>query len=144
MIDRSALKGLKECAMKGKNWTKIENGDESMLRDGYTMRRSIASMTWRKGIPLELPEEEIDSICENKGLSESLETLRDNVYSISKKFIKVLDESYNIELETSSGIIYNSLEEIVLNANHLEHFHVYSKSEEGEDDIPVLDSHTDA
>jgi len=168
----NALEGLCECS-NNKDILDIDNSESFTLSDGITTRTSIATLTSINSIPLSLNNNQIDSVCSsssvsstnNNLLSQSMEKLRDYVHLVSKEFILALDDiitgakdgdgddNDDVLLETSHGKRYNNVNDIIQDATHLEHFHVYSKKskqhqnsmhDKGEMDNNVLDTHIDA
>ena len=154
------LQGLCSCAPKID--FNIPGGDRIRLKDGLTMRSTIATATYGLDHPLELPQKEVAAACGGSLLVSTMEETRDAVSKVtSGAFIPALDRLIekstmsrmrNPILTKSGGQGYESLSSVVEDAVHLEHFHVYSKddstkTDEVKDPKPVdsaLDWHTDA
>ena len=104
------------------------------LADGQTTRTTLGSATIGRQ-PLPLPKE-LQVTCGSDVVQE-LETLRDQVAVAANAFQVALDALLLQEqrpkqmkqalLKTSYGTSYSTIQEITHAANHLEHFHVYSK-----------------
>jgi len=163
---KEALRGFCECMSSPRTRRELsvlENYDRSILEDGLTTRTSIATATSKEGVALDLPVK-IDSVCGSKQ-RDSMEKLRDYVHQITGEFVNILDkliiseEKYSSQKKsvvllqtTSQKKSFSSVDSIIQNANHLEHFHLYSKtesktkSEKMDNDYEeiVLNTHTDA
>ena len=160
----------------------ISGADQIILKDGLTIRSTIATATQGIDSPLELPGHEIQQVCGtplkslNKGDAvEDMEEVRDLVsHIVSTAFLPALDHSLSMDepqansppppplLTTKLGLEYNSVADIVKDATHLEHFHIYDKTTYNIDSSidtrihphineynavpidPALDWHTDA
>eukprot|EP01082_Thalassiosira_pseudonana_P012323 g11060.t1 g11060 contig48:59168-61539(+) len=139
-----------------------------ILPDG-SVRRTIATATvgfdtvetvaasssslMKEAHPLELPRF-FQSQCGVDAYN-SLEDLRDVVASVVDLFVGQLDVERNGVRDSGEGVRRaeigegrESYRDILGGANHLEHFHVYSKPSSSDDDAtatgPTLDYHTDA
>lgn len=162
------------CHCDPQSMGKIPNGDSTILADGLTRRSTIATAS-RGQTPLALPQTDIDTFC-GQGVYESLEKMRDYVsVAASETFIPALDRiihKHTIDVVGSSSnptVVetavnrrqllstsdenggYSTIASIFEDANHLEHFHLYSKnsSEKAPQDNEAkavdsaLDWHTD-
>jgi len=137
------------------------------LPDG-TVRRTLASATvgfdnhknydglqTSEAAVLELPSWIKDKCGEDA--YDSLEELRDIVARVTDAFVTKLDEDQKHDFKVESSKHYESYRSVLADANHLEHFHVYTKA--GETDVkteagqrmdemdrspPTFDYHTDA
>jgi hypothetical protein len=146
------LEGL--CKCQPQDIAQIANGDSRTLADGLTTRSTIASAS-RGQLPISLPQSDITKYC-GEGVYESLEKLRDYVsLAATDTFIPALDRLIqqtnsnhipNLEVEEEENpskhhqqqqhLIktrydekeYHTISSIIEDANHLEHFHVYSKA----------------
>jgi len=149
------LSGLCRC----RDNREIHGGDKILLADGLTTRSTIATATMGTDRPLPLPEDDITKQC-GAGTYQSLERARDYVsQAASDAFMPALDrliESSSSEgmasnealLTKKNGYGYSSISAIVEEAVNLEHFHSYSKKNDGasDEEAPVddaLDWHTD-
>jgi hypothetical protein len=145
---RAALDGLCRCENK---LLMVENSDTALLDDGSTVRTTVASAT-AGNTPRPLPA----NLAEHCGIDTvtSMEQLRDDVAVAADAFVRALDRliigssdrnDNNVSLlRDSKGRSYNRVASIVKAANHLEHFHVYSKKTAATTDQSSLDWHTDA
>ena len=158
----------------------ISGADQIMLKDGLTVRSTIATATQGIDSLLALPSDEIQQVCSTPisphfkmDVAENMEEVRDLVSQIvSNAFLPALDYSLKTNepqrsnpsplLITKLGLEYHSLVDIVKDATHLEHFHVYDKTTDTTDSSiythmhphinehnavpidPALDWHTDA
>jgi len=151
----SALHGFCKCVPHSE-FSRIENSDSFVLEDELTTRTSIATATSLNGVPLALSKD-IDSVCGYRQ-RESMEKLRDFVHHASVEFVNALDRlispSSSISLsrsstllESQSGELFLTVDSIIKNSNHLEHFHSYKKGKITDRHVPVKDvlsTHTDA
>jgi hypothetical protein len=147
VLGHAALDGLCRCENK---LSLVGNSDTALLHDGSTMRTTVASATVGN-TPRPLPA----NIAEHCGLDTMtlMEQVRDEVALTADAFIQALDHLINGSgrntnnlslLRDSKGRPYNRVASIVSAANHLEHFHVYSKKTAGTNNQASLDWHTDA
>ena len=127
----------------------------TVMQDGVTIRNTLATATIGT-TPLPLPDN-LSTVCNGEGPDE-LESLRDQVAKASNAFVQALDRLLYQSTSTSPsststlsllrnqhGGTYSSVASIVKAAVHLEHFHVYSKTNHDiKDDDAALDLHTDA
>ena len=145
---RADLDGLCQCEDK---LLMVENSDTAILDDGSTVRTTVASAT-AGNRPRPLPA----NLAEHCGLdtATSMEHVRDDVAVAADAFVRALDRlmigssdrnDNNLSLlRDSKGRSYDRVASIVKAANHLEHFHVYSKKTAATTDQSSLDWHTDA
>jgi hypothetical protein len=137
----------------------VEGVDSVVLDDQATRRTTIATATVGTS-PLPLASRGV--LEENCGLGTvaAMEVVRDQVAMASDTFVESLDrlhmkDDYNNDvplLRDNQGRSYSTLKSVVQSANHLEHFHHYSKESHGEgveeysqdDSAPSLEWHTDA
>lgn len=155
-----SLQGLCSClqspSTKSNDGTSstVRGVDSSVLADGTT-RITLATATVGDQ-PMELPE--------HAGCQEavpSMEALRDHVAVASHAFVHALDRILQQDnggnenttvpplLDTLQGKEYRTMESIIRDAQHLEHFHVYSNenkqsSPQHQHDDTILEPHTDA
>mmetsp|Transcript_28159 Transcript_28159/g.46654 ORF Transcript_28159/g.46654 Transcript_28159/m.46654 type:complete len:767 (-) Transcript_28159:44-2344(-) len=134
---KDALQGLCDCHDDPSFLKDISDTRSIVLHDEATVRTSVATATVGMDHPLPLPDGLID-VC---GLSTAvaMEGLRDAVSDVSKAFVAALEDVVLGEaastVSTSSPLLrdshgyktYSSITSIVQSANHLEHFHVYSR-----------------
>lgn len=127
----------------------------TVMQDGATIRNTLATATVGT-TPLPLPEN-LSTVCNGEG-AEELESLRDQVAKASNAFVQALDRllyqssstttastSTSSLLRNEHGGTYSSVASIVKAAIHLEHFHVYTNTNDAiKDDDTALDLHTDA
>ena len=144
----TALDGLCRCENK---LAMVDNSDTALLDDGTTVRTTVASATVGN-TPRPLPA----NLVEHCGLDtmNSMEQVRDEVAVAAGAFVQALDHLIigntgrnNNDLSLlrdSKGRSYDRMASIVNAANHLEHFHVYSKKTAATTDQSALDWHTDA
>ena len=155
MYRHSALDGL--CRCDKNQLLMVENSDTALLDDGTTIRTTVATATAGK-TPRPLPA----TLSQHCGLDTvtSMEQLRDQVAGAAEAFVRALDrlilgEEGNSEynnpatvalLHDSRGRSYDRVASILNAANHLEHFHVYSKKTAvvQSPTSSSLDWHTDA
>lgn len=125
------------CKCNPSDFSSIANSDSQILADGLTTRSTIATASRGSSLPLSLPKNDITKYC-GDGVYESLEKTRDYVSIASlEAFIPALDrliqdadnkEADNVLLSTfGDKDQYSTVASIVEDANHLEHFHLYSK-----------------
>mmetsp|Transcript_473 Transcript_473/g.666 ORF Transcript_473/g.666 Transcript_473/m.666 type:complete len:686 (+) Transcript_473:135-2192(+) len=149
--DHELVQGLCHCRDKHhvNKFNQIPNGDIQLLSDGLTTRSTIATAT--RGItPLSLPKADIQAYC-GEGVHESLEEARDYVSSaVSEGFIPALDRLILQEqdkgyldhtsslMKTKTNKHYNTMSSIIKDANHLEHFHLYSKEKSTTHDDSIM------
>jgi hypothetical protein len=125
----------------------VDGTDTATMDDEKTVRTTLATAT-AGTTPLPLP----DSLATHCGQATvtSLEALRDQVAVASDAFVVALDRLLGASqlLKNAYGGTYSSVSQIRQGANHLEHFHVYSKEQrdhqQQEEHESVLDWHTDA
>jgi hypothetical protein len=155
MYRHSALDGL--CRCDKNQLLMVENSDTALLDDGTTVRRTVATATAGK-TPRPLPA----ILSQHCGLDTVtyMELLRDQVAGAADAFVRALDRlilgeegnNYNNNdpamplLHDSRGRTYDRVASILNAANHLEHFHVYSKKTAvvQSPSSSSLDWHTDA
>ncbi|KAL3928959.1 MAG: hypothetical protein SGARI_004889, partial [Bacillariaceae sp.] len=139
------------------------------LPDDATIRTSVATATVGLDHPLPLPEQ-LEDLC-GKETVDAMDNLRDSLNDVSRAFVSALDDlifeqtgnsNSNGDLRTTQPQpllrdshgqkTYSTLSSIVASANHLEHFHVYTKDsagDRGNDSVvrpptAAWDWHTDA
>ena len=138
------------CECQPQDFANIPNGDSRILADGLTTRSTIATAMAPDMFPLSLPKTEITNYC-GEGVYDALEQTRDYVSNASlDTFIPALDrliqnargedemEEKDADDEQRNALLsvvnseekYTTISSIVKDANHLEHFHLYSKKEE--------------
>mmetsp|Transcript_27532 Transcript_27532/g.64596 ORF Transcript_27532/g.64596 Transcript_27532/m.64596 type:complete len:772 (-) Transcript_27532:186-2501(-) len=168
-----ALDGLCSC-VDHPDFLKLDRTHELTLRGSSTTRTSVATATAGLDHPLPLPEG-LEATCGNE-VSDAMEGLRDTLATVSEAFASAVDRvvlggastnanpnsgqqhaaalhgSHRAATDTPKllrdefGKSYDSITGIVRAANHLEHFHVYTRNPSGEDsgnDV-AWDWHTDA
>ena len=143
------------CQCQPNNIPFISNGDSRILADGLTTRSTIATASQGLSTPISLPKNDIIKHCNSgEDVYDSLESLRDYVsYASKETFIPLLDrlidtsENQNIIIKGqnhSKSILlstsnhekeYTTVDSIVEDASHLEHFHLYSKEKDVKNDI---------
>lgn len=98
------------------------------------------------------PHDEKDEVAETPQcprLQEKMEFLRTVVDVATKYFVQVLDKAVkhpvfnNGLMRKMDGGSYQSFQDIVDNARHLDHFHVYQKAAHNDEQKLTLDRHTD-
>lgn len=125
----------------------VDGTDTATLDDEKTVRTTLATATVGT-TPLPLPAS-LATHC-GQDTATSLEALRDQVAAASDAFVVALDRLLGASqlLKNAYGGTYSSVSQIRQGANHLEHFHVYSKEQQDhqqrEEHERVLDWHTDA
>ena len=138
-----ALGGLCQCKNK---LLQVDNSDTSILADGSTVRTTVATATVGT-----TPHPLSANLAEHCGHDTAMfmERIRDEVAIAGEAFLHALDvlignNKYNGNalLRDSKGHSYNRVTSIVNAANHLEHFHIYSKTTAS--DESSLQWHTDA
>jgi hypothetical protein len=159
------------CKCHSQDIAQIANGDSRLLADGFTTRSTIATASRGQQL-LSLPKSDITKYC-GEGIHESLEKVRDYVSSAATDtFIPALDRLIQAKIPTKlyeeekqenppqyhhqQHLIktrgddkkYYTVSSIIEDANHLEHFHSYSKakhdsSHERTAVDSTLDWHTD-
>ena len=158
---QDGLLGLCECAKSGDTdslFHSVEGVDSGVLSDG-TKRTTLATATVGE-TPLSLSDQDlIQAGCSAKTV-DSMEKLRDHVAWVSHTFVAAFDRllspgetSGKALLRSDKGKTFASLQSIVQSSQNLEHFHVYEKSNQDQQDeqllltsqsANVLDVHTDA
>lgn len=134
------LKSLVDCASSRASKLFVT----AVLPDG-TERRTVATHKKEDTTPLFSQDEEPSKDC--APLQDNAIEFRKTVSQVTKMIAKVLDEAMPASggpyLQTSedSGKKYDSLERIFADGDHLEHFHVYYPSSNG--DHKTLDWHID-
>jgi len=157
-VRNEAMKGLCRCKknlQQQKGNIALQN---TVLDDGITSRSTVATATIGSFSPLELPE----IVTEQCGadVAKAMDLLRDEVAMVSNSFIQALDRIINYHQQGDDGEAllakkhagtFGSVHQIVQEATHLEHFHVYSteKKQRAIDDVQeeegmTLELHTDA
>jgi hypothetical protein len=131
-----ALQGLCDCHDHPEFIQSGQHQTRSMvLPDGITRRTSVATATVGLEHPLPLPESLLESVCAPETVT-AMEGLRDVVADVSKAFVSALEDifvEYNNHIKVPllqdqhGGKTYMTLTSILESANHLEHFHVYTK-----------------
>jgi len=117
--------------------------DSILLQDGQTQRTTIATATIGQD-PLPLLDDEDDTLLLDQlgcgsNIQTAMETVRDEVAVVSKAVVQSMDRLMGVGstydkrnegplLETKYGSVYRTMASIVHSANHLEHFHHYSKT----------------
>lgn len=146
VLRHAALDGI--CRCENHFLLKVENSDTAILDDGTTVRTTIATGT--AGInPRPLPANLADYCGHDTAVA--MERIRDEVAVAADAFIRALDvligntnDNSGSVLDDSKGRSYGRIASIVAAANHLEHFHVYSKKTASDAEQPSLHWHTDA
>ncbi|KAG7338660.1 Ctr copper transporter family protein [Nitzschia inconspicua] len=139
----AALQGLCECH-DHPNFLQLEQTRSLLLQDDATHRISVGTATVGMSHPLPLPND-LEAVCGPQTL-DAMEGLRDAVASVSEAFVSALGDlieeythaSVPLLQDKHGGKRYDTLSSIVQSANHLEHFHVYSK------EMSRNDSHQDS
>lgn len=137
----------------------VPGGDRFLLSNNVE-RSTVATATKGTKDRLELPRREIKMSCnDGADVYERMEDARTVVSrAASGAFLPALDrliiknnESYkqdSVILQSSDGVVYHTVTNVVEDATNLEHFHVYSRnkseSEGEEDSATALDWHRDA
>lgn len=147
-----ALSGLCSCL---ENLEGADGFDSATLGDGATSRSTLATATVGQ-MPLPLADrEKLEGHC-GAGTVAAMETLRDQVAHVSDMFVKTIDHLRIVDSAQPSPLLhdkyggsFSNLNSIIQSANHLEHFHMYSKNGSSEniggDDASLsLKWHTDA
>ena len=138
-----ALDGLCHCKNQ---LAMVEHTDTSILADGSTERTTVATATVGT-----TPHPLSATLAEHCGHDTAvfMEHIRDEVAIAGEAFVQALDalignkNNYgNSLLRDSRGRSYNRVTSITNAANHLEHFHLYSKTTAS--DESSLQWHTDA
>lgn len=126
----------------------MKGGDVNLLKDGLTIRHTLATATMGLERPMPLPEQELNNSC-GSNASNDLEALRDYVsFAVSDAFLPALDRLLQNNGRTNQGVgdsppplsskpllvkengdAYQTITSIVEDAVHLEHFHVYTKQD---------------
>lgn len=134
----------------------VEGVDTVVLDDQATRRTTIATGTVGDSSPLPLASRDILEENCGQGTVAAMEVVRDQVALASDTFVQSLDRLHMLYhndvtplLKDNLGGTYSTLKSVVQSANHLEHFHHYSKeigtqTTNEDDDSPSLDWHTDA
>lgn len=154
---QTALQGLCECHAHP-DFLSMEQTRYMMLQDDATQRTSVGTATVGMQHPLPLPNS-LENVCGPETF-QAMETLRDSVADVSNAFVvsmeQLLKEYTNEHIpllkDKHGGKKYETLSSIVESANHLEHFHVYSKEarrsnmerEAKDTSAAAWDWHTDA
>lgn len=155
---QTALQGLCECH-DHPEFLFMEQTRSIVLQDDATRRTSVGTATVGMNHPLPLPKD-LEDICGSDTVV-AMEGLRDAVADVSKAFVTALGdliEEYShskvpLLQDKHGGKSYQTLSNIVESANHLEHFHVYSKESQRNEENNVdsletapaaWDWHTDA
>lgn len=159
-IHRSvAMNGLCHCLENVASMIpQVEGVDSILLADQNTRRATIATATVGNS-PLPLASREsLDEYC-GQGTVEAMEFLRDQVAMVSDTFVQSLDRLHMYYHDNSSPLLrdnqggsFSTIKSIVQSANHLEHFHLYSKDGDRDfsnggtwvDETLSLEWHTDA
>ena len=143
----------------------VEGLDSVLLDDQVTRRTTIATATVGSS-PLPLASRDVLEATCGRGTVAAMEMVRDHVAQVSEAFVQALDrlamdnhqnnDQVPLLLVDKQGGSYSTLKSIVQSANHLEHFHHYSKEivhqegksnkndEEEDGSHLTLDWHTDA
>ena len=145
-----ALDGLCHCK---NHLLKVDHSDTSILNDGITVRTTIATATVGK-----TPHPLSANLAEHCGhdTAMSMEHIRDEVAIAGDAFLSALDvlidsnknnnnnnNNNKALLRDSKGRSYNSVASVANAANHLEHFHLYSKMTANAESL-TLQWHIDA
>jgi len=124
----TALNGL--CTCQDRILT-IEGTDKAILQDSTTLRTTLATATAGQ-TPLPLPNS-LGQVC-GQDVAHAMDGLRDDVSTVTDAFIVALDRllggASQELLRNSHNGVYTSISSIQESANHLEHFHVYSKQKQ--------------
>jgi hypothetical protein len=152
----AALESLCACASV---LPSVQGTEHVTLSDGRTTRTTLGSKTIGRQ-PLPLPES-LNQVCGTDAAA-AMEQARDRVALAGDAFQTALDQLLLLSkagrrsnaqplMKNYYGWTYSSVQQVTEAANHLEHFHVYSKYDEQgvtanneSDDLPVLEWHTDA
>jgi len=156
------LSGL--CGCQNNLGSRIQGGEEFLLDDGITLRKTIATATTGIDRPIPLPRGDIVRECGVETYHELERARRHVSEAVSSVFLPALDRliaaevastagsssSHNL-LDRTNGLSYQSVTSIVKDAVNLEHFHAYSKHDRTDtrthESDPVtdyaLDWHTD-
>jgi hypothetical protein len=140
-----ALDGLCACAASKDDFLKLPGTDTAVLDDETTVRTTLATATVGT-TPLALPLA-LEQTC-GSDAAHAMEGLRDTVSEASRAFVEALDlllvgSKTTTLMRDVHGKTYPTVSSLLSTANHLEHFHVYSKSVSTET-TAALDWHTDA
>ena len=149
----------------------ISGADQIVLSDKQTIRSTIATASHGMHSPLALPKDEIlsafsvsrteETSIDSTTVVDDLEWIRDVVsMTVSEGFVPAVDRILSRSSENqksplltkSDGKSYHSMKDIIDDAIHLEHFHVYDKAiqesvsmkESNDKGAHALDWHTDA
>lgn len=152
----TALDGLCACT----DLLSLEGTDTAVLDDATTVRKTLATATVGTS-PMALPLDALAAAC-GSDTADAMEALRDHVAHASETFVKALDQAImshqhpNVHKPMLLGDIhgkpYPNISSVLATANHLEHFHVYSKNkdaaptanDENNKNDKSLEWHTDA
>jgi len=154
-----AMSGLCQCLSKTTptastaTHRNLESVESILLQDGQTRRTTIATATIGQD-PLPFSDKEVLEEWCGVNTVNAMETVRDEVAVVSKAVVQSMDRLLGVGstydkrnegplLETKYGSIYRTMASIVDSANHLEHFHHYSKQPTIENKKTV-EWHTDA
>jgi len=113
------------------------------LKDG-TKRAS-----WAGYVQPGFVHEEMDNTNACPGLDAAMESLRSVVDVGSKYYAQLLDQAVRVQqfdqglMQKTEGGSYNTFQELLNEAQHLDHFHVYERETTGQEDVQTLDLHTD-
>lgn len=157
---QTALKGLCDCH-DHPDFLHMDQTRSIILPDDSTKRTSVGTATVGMDFPLPLPSD-LEDLCGPETVR-AMESLRDAIADVSVAFAFALEdliEEYThgnvlpLLQDKHGGKSYHTLSSIVKSANHLEHFHVYSKemdrnndndsSGDSDDFSAAWDWHTDA
>jgi hypothetical protein len=135
----AALDGICKCRDRLSYWQEART---IMLDDEATFRTTIATATVGSS-PLSLP----NSVSKHCGPDTKIlmDRVRDEVSIAANAFVHAVDRwigGRNTLLQDSQHRTYDRVLSILESANHLEHFHIYSKTKESK--LKSLDWHTDA
>lgn len=146
----SAFQGLCDCTQSS-DFLSIQGTERATLLNIKSATRTTLATATVGSTLLSLPQTDLERIC-GVETAESMEILRDYVAHVSEKFMRALDTMINPQvstalLKTKHGVEFTSIQSIVQAATNLEHFHVYSKpgdKENEDEDTSLLPLHTDA
>ena len=132
---QAALEGLCSCRDQ---MLSIEGTDQATLNDPATLRTTLATAT-AGTTPLPLPDD-LTQVC-GRDTAEAMEGLRDDVATVTDAFVVALDRllgnGSNQLMRNAYNGVYTTVSSIQSSAKNLEHFHVYEKQTQTEEDLNV-------